>query len=135
MNNKKSQKYHHKTKKIFKCRSQGTTKSSKRYLTKINVWRKNICTLFSEQGITIVSTITAIFMTTSKIVLCYYRCIWRRESPATFDLSPSKDKWTSKKKWLNKLADALKRLLKHCLPLWEVMLVLLWVLLANLLVL
>ena len=61
---------------------------------------KIICTLFCEQGITIISILTALSMTISTIVLAVR---------GVFGASPPKDEGTLKK-WLNRLADTLKRL-------------------------
>ena len=66
---------------------------------------EKIITLFPEQGITIFSILTALSMTISTIVLAVTG-VFREGGGGG---SPSKDKGVLKK-WLSRLADALKRL-------------------------
>ena len=84
---------------------------------------EKIHTLFREQGITIFSILTALSMTISTIVLAITG-VFRGGGEGS--ASPPKDEGALQK-WLDRLADALKRLagrlLKHCLPSWEVLLV------------
>ena len=68
---------------------------------------ERIRTLFKEQGITIFSILTALSMTISTIVLAITGVFGRDSGGAGG--TPSKDKGTLKK-WLDRLADALKRL-------------------------
>ena len=68
---------------------------------------EKIRTLFREQGITIISILTALSMTISTIVLAITGVFGRREGGSA--ASPPKDKGALKK-WLDRLADALKRL-------------------------
>ena len=68
---------------------------------------ERICTLFKEQGITIFSILTALSMTISTIVLAITGVFGGNSRGAGG--TPSKDKGTLKK-WLDRLADALKRL-------------------------
>ena len=68
---------------------------------------ERISTLFKEQGITLFSILTALPMTISTIVLAITG-IFRGGSGGAGS-PPSKDKGTLKK-WLDRLADALKRL-------------------------
>ena len=68
---------------------------------------EKIRTLFREQGITIISILTALSMTISTIVLAITGVFGRREGGSA--TSPPKDKGVLKK-WLDRLADALKRL-------------------------
>ena len=68
---------------------------------------EKIRTLFREQGITIISILTALFMTISTIVLAITGVFGRREGGSA--ASPPKDKGALKK-WLDRLADALERL-------------------------
>ena len=68
---------------------------------------EKIRTLFREQGITIISILTALFMTISTIVLAITGVFGRREGGSA--ASPPKDKGALKK-WLDRLADALKKL-------------------------
>ena len=67
---------------------------------------ERICTLFREQGITIFSILTAFSMTIATIVLAITGVFGGTGGAGG---SPSKDKGTLKK-WLDRLADALKRL-------------------------
>ena len=68
---------------------------------------ERICTLFREQGITIAAILTALSMTISTIALAVTGVFGGGSGEAGG--SPSKDKGTLKK-WLDRLADALKRL-------------------------
>ena len=68
---------------------------------------KRIPTLFLEQGITIISVLTAFAMTISAIVLVITGVFGVGEGGSA--VSPPKDEGALKK-WLNRLADALKRL-------------------------
>ena len=68
---------------------------------------ENIRTLFHEQGITIFSILTALSMTISTIVLAITGVFGGGE--AETGGSPPKDEGVLKK-WLDRLADALKRL-------------------------
>ena len=67
---------------------------------------ERIRTLFREQGINIFSILTAFSMTISTIVLVIIGAFGGGSGGA--GAPPSKDKGTLKK-WLNRLADALKR--------------------------
>ena len=67
---------------------------------------ERICTLFKEQGITIVSILTAFSLTTATIVLAITGVFGGTGGTGG---SPSKGKGTLKK-WLDRLADGLKRL-------------------------
>ena len=67
---------------------------------------ERIRTLFGEQGITIFSILTALSMTISTTVLAITRVFRERGGVGG---SPSKDDGVLKK-WLDRLADALKRL-------------------------
>ena len=78
-------------------------------------------TLFKEQGRTTFLILTALSMTISTTVLAITG-VFGGGGGGTGG-PPSKDKGTLKK-WLDRLADVLKRPLKHCLLLWEVLLVL-----------
>ena len=84
---------------------------------------ERIRTLFKEQGITIFSILTAFSMTTATIVLAITGVFGGTGGTGG---SPSKGKGTLKK-WLDRLADALKRLAgklpRHCLLSSEVLLV------------
>ena len=80
-----------------------------------------ICTLFSEQSITIFSIMTAFSMTVSTIVLAITG-VFGGVGVGTGG-SPPKDEEVLKK-WLDRLADALKRLAGKVVEvLWEVLLV------------
>ena len=71
---------------------------------------ERICTLFHEHGITIISILAALSMTISTIVLAITGVFgggWG--GGAGGSASPPKDEGVLKK-WLNRLADALKRL-------------------------
>ena len=68
---------------------------------------ERICTLFREQGITIAAILTALSMTISTIALAVTGVFGGGSGEAGG--SPSKDKGTLKK-WLDRFADALKRL-------------------------
>ena len=85
---------------------------------------ERIHTLFKEQGINIFSILAALSMTISTIVLSIADVFGGGGGVGG---SPSKDKGALKK-WLDRLADALKRLAgkaaENCLLLWEVLLVL-----------
>ena len=70
---------------------------------------ERFCTLFREQGITIFSTLTALSMTISTIVLAIAG-VFGRGSGGTGG-SPLKDEGVLKK-WLDRLADSLKRLVR-----------------------
>ena len=65
---------------------------------------ERICTLFSEQGITIFSILTALSMTISLIVLI----VFGGGGAGTGGSTPKDE--VALKKWLDRLADALKRL-------------------------
>ena len=65
---------------------------------------ERIPTLFCEQGITIFSILTALSMTISTIALAITRAFWGGAGG-----SPQKDEEVLKK-WLDRLADELKRL-------------------------
>ena len=85
---------------------------------------EKICTLFCEQGITVFSILAALSMTISTIV---YAITGALGGGGVVRGSPPKGEGVINK-WLNRLADALKedlqkRLLKHCLLLWEMLLV------------
>ena len=85
---------------------------------------EKICTLFCEQGITVFSILAALSMTISTIV---YAITGALGGGGVVGGSPPKGEGVINK-WLNRLADALKedlqkRLLKHCLLLWEMLLV------------
>ena len=67
---------------------------------------ERICTLFREQGITIFSILTAFSMTIATIVLAITGVFGGTGGTGG---TPSKDNGTLKK-WLHRLADALKRL-------------------------
>ena len=67
---------------------------------------ERICTLFREQGITIPAILTALSMTISTIVLAVTGVFGGGGGTVG---SPPKDRGTLKK-WLDRLADALKRL-------------------------
>ena len=84
---------------------------------------QRIRTLFREQGITIISVLTALSMTISTILLAVTDAFGGGGGGGA--ASPPKDEGTLKK-WLNRLAskDVLERLLKHCLISWKVLLVL-----------
>ena len=89
---------------------------------------ERICTLFREQGITIVSIPNALSMTISTIVFAITGVTGggrRGGGPPTSGSSPPKDE-IALKQWLSKLPDAprdlLESLLKHCLLLLEVLL-------------
>ena len=80
---------------------------------------ERIRTLFGEQGITIFSILTALSMTISAIVLAITGVF--RGCGGTGGSPPKEEGW------LDRLADAIRNLqekpLKHCLLLWEVLLV------------
>ena len=84
---------------------------------------ERIRTLFREQSITILSILTALPMTISTIVLAIKDVFGGGEEGGD---SPPKDE-VILTKWLDRLTNVLKRLagkaLKHCLSLWEVLLV------------
>ena len=69
---------------------------------------ERICTLFREQGITIISKLTALSMTISAIALAITG-VFGGGGGVGGSASPPKDKGDLKK-WLNRFADALKRL-------------------------
>ena len=68
---------------------------------------ERICTIFREQGITIVSILTSLPMTVSTIVLAITGVFGGGRGGGS--ASPPKDEGALKK-WLSRLADALKRL-------------------------
>ena len=70
---------------------------------------ERICTLFKEQGITIFSILTGLSMTISTFVLAITGVFGGSGGGGGAGGTPSKDKGTLKK-WLDRLADALKRL-------------------------
>ena len=72
---------------------------------------ERIRTLFKERGITIFSTLTTFSMTIATIVLTITGVF---EGTGGTGGSPPKGRGTLKK-WLDRLADALKRLMGHCL--------------------
>ena len=84
---------------------------------------EKICTLFCEHGITVFSILAALSMTISTIVFAIPGALG---GGGVVGVSPPKGEGVINK-WLNRLADALKkdlqkRLLKHYLLLWEVLL-------------
>ena len=84
----------------------GIKQTLEKVLDKDTSLAERIRTLFREQGITIFSILTALSMTISTIVLAITGVFGGGSGGAGG--SPSKDKGTLKK-WLDKLADELKR--------------------------
>ena len=84
----------------------GIKQTLEKVLDKDTSLAERIRTLFREQGITIFSILTALSMTISTIVLAITGVFGGGSGGA--EGSPSKDKGTLKK-WLDKLADGLKR--------------------------
>ena len=95
----------------------------KKVLDKDASLAERIRILFRKQGITIFSILTALSMTISTIVLAITGVFGGGGGAGG---STPKDKGVLKK-WLGRLANVLKdlqeRLLRHCLLLWEVLLV------------
>ena len=80
---------------------------------------ERIRTLFREQGITIFSILTALSMTISTILLAITGIFGG--AGGVGGSTPKDERVLSK--LLERLADALKRLFRHCLLSWEVFLV------------
>ena len=100
--NRQGLKYYHKIEKIFKRRSQGSNKPLKRFLIKIHLWQKEFAPYFVNYFLNTDCPFDDYFNNCT----CYYRCLWGRRRGGGL---PSKDERVLNK-WLNRLADALKRL-------------------------
>ena len=77
----------------------------KKSWTKIHLWQKEFVPLFCDQGVTIISVLTALFMTITTIVLAITSVFGGGGGGSA---SRPQDEGALKKQ-LNKLADALKR--------------------------